>query len=81
MFKIAHIILTHSVLFHRGSTYSYTIWGINNMAARGRTSEMYSHPIDMNNRVYKNVSGPKKQFTATVMGCIAQSFPNTATIF
>jgi hypothetical protein len=41
--------LSPIISFHRGSQHSY-IWGIRNMPVDDRSSEAYSHPIDMNNK-------------------------------
>jgi hypothetical protein len=45
-----------AVSFHRFSPYSFFIWGINNSPVGDRSSETYSHPIDMNNNKV-NVQG------------------------
>jgi hypothetical protein len=40
-----------SILFHHGSPHSYIIWGMNNRLVGGRSSETWSNPIDMNNKI------------------------------
>jgi hypothetical protein len=40
-----------SILFHRGSPYSYVTSGVNNKPVVVRSSETWSHPIDMNKNI------------------------------
>jgi hypothetical protein len=40
-----------------GTPYSYITWGMNNRLVAGRSSEIQSHPIDMNNNNNNNVIG------------------------
>jgi hypothetical protein len=35
-----------SISFHRGSSYSYIMWGINNRPVIGRSSELYETPSE-----------------------------------
>jgi hypothetical protein len=37
------------ISFHRGSPYSYIIWGMNNRSGSGNSSETQYYPINMNN--------------------------------
>jgi hypothetical protein len=45
------LAFTLSVSFHRGSPYSYIVWGMNNRPVCGRSSEIQSHPVDMNRMI------------------------------
>jgi hypothetical protein len=40
---------------HRGSPYSYITWGTNNRPIGGRSSETYSHSIDINTNMISNL--------------------------
>jgi hypothetical protein len=48
-----------SVSFHCGSPYSYIIWGMNNRPIGGSSSEIQSHPINMNNIIQFRDSSSK----------------------
>jgi hypothetical protein len=41
-----------SIFFHRGYSRSHITWGINNRPDCGRSSEISSHPIDVNDNKY-----------------------------
>jgi hypothetical protein len=40
---------TQSISFHRGSPFTYIAWGIYNRLDGGRSSEIFSNPIIMEN--------------------------------
>jgi hypothetical protein len=61
-----------SMSFHRGSSYSYIIWGMNNMPVGGRSSETSSHPIDMNkNNKRTRISASSQLSYRAVGSCTA----------
>jgi hypothetical protein len=43
-----------SISTHRGSPYSYIIWGMNNRPVGGCSSDTLSHPTDMNDNNINN---------------------------
>jgi hypothetical protein len=51
-----------SISFHRGSPYSYVIWEMNTRPVGNRSSETFSHPVDMN-YFHWNILSQRKQAT------------------
>jgi hypothetical protein len=50
------LLVSLSLLIYRESPYTYTTWGMNNSPVGDRSSETYSHSIDINNNTVESES-------------------------